>query len=140
MNSDSCDNPKENADVFVVLADGLYVFEAKRISDKLERANVRFAAIRTTFRDAGVVNPSKNNWAAALTFIENGFQRSGLGVLMSIAVHPDDLEAAQLALAAAEKQNHQKREGNFWTRTKISAALLVLLIVFAAFIHSCTKW
>ena len=139
MNSDSCDNPKENADGFVILADGLYVFEAKRISDKLERANVRFAAIRTTFRDAGVVNPSKNNWAAALTFIENGFQRSGLGVLMSIAVHPDDLEAAQLALAAAEGQK-QKREGKFWTRTRISAALLVLLIVFAAFIHSCTKW
>ena len=139
MNSDLCDNPKASADEFVVLADGLYVFEAKRISDKLERANVRFTTIRTTFRDAGVVNPTKNNWAAALTFIENGFQRSGLGVLMSIAVHPDDLEAAQLALAPAEGQT-QKREGKFWTRTRISAALLVLLIVFAAFIHSCTKW
>ena len=126
-------------DGFVALTEGLYVFEAKRICDRLKRANVRFAIARTTFGDEAVVDPRKNNWAAALTHIENGFQRSGLGVLMRIDVHPDDLEAARQAMAPDGKAKAVRHHG-FWTRTKISIGLLVALVVAAAFLRSCSKW
>ena len=84
---------------WVILRDGLAVFEAKDICRMLETGKVGFKVDQVSGEEAGIVYSRRDNWSAGLSKGLNYFNQGGLGVLLRISVRPEDRARAEEVLA-----------------------------------------
>ena len=84
---------------WVILRDGLAVFEAKDICRMLETGKVDFMVDQVSGEEAGIVYSRRDNWSAGLSKVLNYFNQGGLGVLLRISVRPEDRARAEEVLA-----------------------------------------
>ena len=84
---------------WVILRDGLAVFEAKDICRMLETGKVDFKVDQVSGEEAGIVYSCRDNWSAGLSKVLNYFNQGGLGVLLRISVRPEDRARAEEVLA-----------------------------------------
>lgn len=84
---------------WVILRDGLAVFEAKDICRMLETGKVGFKVDQVSGEEAGIVYSRRDNWSAGLSKVLNYFNQGGLGVLLRISVRPEDRARAEEVLA-----------------------------------------
>ena len=84
---------------WVILRDGLAVFEAKDICRMLETGKVDFKVDQVSGEEAGIVYSRRDNWSAGLSKVLNYFNQGGLGVLLRISVRPEDRARAEEVLA-----------------------------------------
>ena len=84
---------------WVILRDGLAVFEAKDICRMLETGKVDFKVDQVSGEEAGIVYSRRDNWSAGLSKVLNYFNQGGLGVLLRISVRPEDRVRAEEVLA-----------------------------------------
>ena len=90
---------KEMNNDWVILRDGLAVFEAKDICRMLETGKVDFKVDQVSGEEAGIVYSRRDNWSAGLSKGLNYFNQGGLGVLLRISVRPEDRACAEEVLA-----------------------------------------
>lgn len=84
---------------WVILRDGLAVFEAKDICRMLETGKVDFMVDQVSGEEAGIVYSRRDNWSAGLSKVLNYFNQGGLGVLLQISVRPEERARAEAVLA-----------------------------------------
>ena len=84
---------------WVILRDGLAVFEAKDICRMLETGKVGFKVDQVSGEEAGIVYSRRDNWSTGLSKVLNYFNQGGLGVLLRISVRPEDRARAEEVLA-----------------------------------------
>ena len=84
---------------WVILRDGLAVFEAKDICRMLETGKVDFKVDQVSGEEVGIVYSRRDNWSAGLSKVLNYFNQGGLGVLLRISVRPEDRARAEEVLA-----------------------------------------
>ena len=84
---------------WVLLRDGLAVFEAKDICRMLETGKVDFKVDQVSGEEAGIVYSRRDNWSAGLSKVLNYFNQGGLRVLLRISVRPEDRARAEEVLA-----------------------------------------
>ena len=84
---------------WVILRDGLAVFEAKDICRMLETGKVGFKVDQISGEEAGIVYSRRDNWSTGLSKVLNYFNQGGLGVLLRISVRPEDRARAEEVLA-----------------------------------------
>ena len=90
---------KEMNNDWVILRDGLAVFEAKDICRMLETGKVDFKVDQVSGEEAGIVYSRRDNWSTGLSKVLNYFNQGGLGVLLRISVRPEDRARAEEVLA-----------------------------------------
>ena len=90
---------KEMNNDWVILRDGLAVFEAKDICRMLETGKVGFKVDQISGEEAGIVYSRRDNWSTGLSKVLNYFNQGGLGVLLRISVRPEDRARAEEVLA-----------------------------------------
>ena len=90
---------KEMNNDWVILRDGLAVFEAKDICRMLETGKVDFKVDQVSGEEAGIVYSRRDNWSTGLSKVLNYFNQGGLGVLLRISVRPEDRACAEEVLA-----------------------------------------
>ena len=84
---------------WVILLDGLALFEAKDICRMLETGKVDFKVDQVSDEEASIVYSRRDNWSAGLSKVLNYFNQGGLGVLLRISVRPEDRARAEEVLA-----------------------------------------
>ena len=84
---------------WVILLDGLALFEAKDICRMLETGKVDFKVDQVSGEEAGIVYSRRDNWSTGLSKVLNYFNQGGLGVLLRISVRPEDRACAEEVLA-----------------------------------------
>ena len=113
-------------DDWMILRDGLAVFEAKDICRKLEAEKVDFKVDQVSGEEAGIVYSRRDNWSAGLSKVLNYFNQGGLGVLLRISVRPEDHARAEEVLAPRAVSATTRRK---WLAMGVAAVILFLLLV-----------
>lgn len=111
---------------WMILRDGLAVFEAKDICRKLEAEKVDFKVDQVSGEEAGIVYSRRDNWSAGLSKVLNYFNQGGLGVLLRISVRPEDHARAEEVLAPRALSATTRRK---WLAMGVAAVILFLLLV-----------
>ena len=111
---------------WMILRDGLAVFEAKDICRKLETGKVDFKVEQVSGEEAGIVYSRRDNWSAGLSKALNYFNQGGLGVLLRISVRPEDHACAEAVLAPRAVSATTRRK---WLGVGAAGVMLFLLLV-----------
>ena len=111
---------------WVILRDGLAVFEAKDICRMLETGKVGFKVDQVSGEEAGIVYSCRDNWSAGLSKVLNYFNQGGLGVLLRISVRPEDRARAEEVLAPRAVSATIRRK---WLAMGVAGVVLFLLLV-----------
>ena len=111
---------------WMILRDGLAVFEAKDICRKLETDKIDFKVDQVSGEEAGIVYSRRDNWSAGLSKVLNYFNQGGLGVLLRISVRPEDHARAEEVLAPRAVSATTRRK---WLAMGVVAVILFLLLV-----------
>ena len=111
---------------WMILRDGLAVFEAKDICRKLETDKIDFKVDQVSGEEAGIVYSRRDNWSAGLSKVLNYFNQGGLGVLLRISVRPEDHARAEEVLAPRAVSATTRRK---WLGVGVAGVMLFLLLV-----------
>ena len=111
---------------WVILRDGLAVFEAKDICRMLETGKVDFKVDQVSGEEVGIVYSRRDNWSAGLSKVLNYFNQGGLGVLLRISVRPEDRARAEEVLAPRAVSATIRRK---WLAMGVAGVVLFLLLV-----------
>ena len=111
---------------WMILRDGLAVFEAKDFCRKLEAGKIDFKVEQVSGEEAGIVYSRRDNWSAGLSKVLNYFNQGGLGVLLRISVRPEDHARAEEVLAPRALPAAARRK---WLVVGVAGVVLFLLLV-----------